>query len=236
MSSESLPDLADFLQRFATKVLWHFTGYNKPPDRAFEILKSIIGNQTLKVSSDYQKIKMPSGKDRIGYPAVCMCDIPFKDLRIHTCRYGQYGIAFKKENAIKRGHFNPVFYIQHDHHLFKHAEGLLDKFDGPEADNQEKNKALHEYLMIIGTYAKRSDLTRKISVTDVNLDMEQNNNFYYEREWRAAYEWKFQSNDVAAILVPHLHLEVMKNFIHSQNQLKDYYGVPVISHEMVEFL
>lgn len=236
MSPESHPDLADFLQRFATKVLWHFTGYNKTPDKAFEILKAIIGNQTLKVSLDYQRIKMPSGQERIGWPAACMCDIPFKDLRIHTCRYGQYGIAFKKNNAIIRGHFNPVFYIQHDFHLFKHSEALLNKFDNEHTNNAINNKELHEFLMLIGTYAKRSDLTRAISVTDVNIDTEQNNNFYYEREWRSAYEWKFQKDDVAAILVPNFHLEAMKQFINSDIHLNSFNGVPLISHELVELL
>lgn len=230
MSPQSLPDAADFLQRFATKVLWHFTGYNKPPEKSLEILKTIISNQTLQVSLDYQRIFMPSGQERIGWAASCMCDIPFKDLRIHTLRYGECGIAFKKEQAIKSGHFNPVLYIQHDHHLFKYAENLLKKIDGIQA------KELHEFLMIIGALVKRSDLTRKVSIGDLTLDKEQNNNFYYEREWRSAYPWNFQKDDVAAILVPQVHLEEIREFINSDGKIKSFNSVPLISHEMVDLL
>lgn len=233
---DNYPDLADFLQRFTTKVLWHFTGYNKTALEAFEILKSIVSAQTLKVSLDYQKIKMPSGAERLGHPASCVCDIPFKDLRIHTARYRNYGIAFKKNNAITRGHFNPVLYIQHDHHLFKHAEQLLDKFDNANTTTSESNKKLYEYLMIMGTYVKRSDLTRKISIGDIDLDRQQNNNFYYEREWRSASEWKFQVDDVAAILLPENHLGEMKEFIKNSFQAQSYVKIPLISYEMVEYL
>ncbi|HAB52258.1 MAG TPA: hypothetical protein DCE80_08835 [Ignavibacteriales bacterium] len=233
---DNYPDLADFLQRFTTKVLWHFTGYNKTALEAFGILKSIVSAQTLKISSDYQKIKMPSGAERLGYPASCVCDIPFKDLRIHTARYGNYGIAFKKDNAITRGHFNPVLYIQHDHHLFKHAEQLLDRFDNANTNTIENNKELREYLMIMGTYVKRSDLTRKISIADTDLDRQQKNNFYYEREWRSAYEWKFHVDDVAAILLPENHLGEMKEFIKNNSETQNYAKIPLISYEMVEYL
>lgn len=229
-------DFADFLQRFCTKGLWHFTGYDKTDDAAFQILKTILSSQTLQVSKEHQKVIMPSGEGRLGFPVACVCDIPFKDLRIHTCRYGQYGIAFNKEKAITRGHFNPVFYVQYDHHLFKHAESLLDKFDNKDTNNSETNKALYEYLMIIGTYAKRSDLTRKVSIGEVDVDKQQINNFYYEREWRSAYAWNFQKDEVIAILVPQIHLEEMKEFMNSSPQLKSFNGVPIISHEMVELL
>lgn len=229
-------DLADFLQRFSTKVLWHFTGYNKTEEEAFSILKKIIVENTLNVSKEPFKIKMPSGKERNAFCSSCMCDIPFKDLRIHTSRYGHYGIAFKKINSIKNGHFNPVFYIQHDHHLFKQAEKILDAFDNEETNIVLNNHALHEYLMIIGTYTKRSNLIREISIGDPVVDTEQNNNFYYEREWRSAYTWKFNARDLAAIMLPQKHLEEMKDFLNTNSSLKSFNSLPLISFEMVEFL
>lgn len=236
MSQDNNFDIADFLQRFSTKVLWHFTGYNKADIESFQILKNILSTKILQISQKSDGVIMPSGQVRGGFPVACVCDIPFKDLKIHTLRYGQYGIAFKKESAIRRGHFNPVFYVQHDHHLFKHAEKLLDIFDNEDTNNQEMNKALHEYLMLVGTYAKRSDLTRKISIGEVALDKEQNNNFYYEREWRTAYPWNFQKEDVAAILLPQVHLEEMKEFINLNNEIKSFNSIPLISHEMVDLL
>jgi len=122
-------DLADFLQRFSTKVLWHFTGYNKPENKAFAILLSILTTQTLKVSEEPSIIKMPSQKDRWGYGCSCMCDIPFRDLKIHIVRYGNFGIAFHKRHGIILGHFNPVLYVHKDHPLFKHAESLIDEVE-----------------------------------------------------------------------------------------------------------
>jgi len=41
--------LEDFLQRFATKVLWHFTGYKKSEEKAFLILKQMLKEKILKV-------------------------------------------------------------------------------------------------------------------------------------------------------------------------------------------
>jgi len=223
-------DLADYLQRFSTKVLWHFTGYNKPEDTAYKILTSIVAEKTLKKSDRISIIKMHSRNDRWGYGCSCMCDIPFKDLRIHTSRYGNMGIAFYKSEAIHKGHFNPVLYIHKDHFLFKQAEKLLDELGKLSSPHIELNKAVEQFLRILGTYSKSADLLSEIQF-DPERDEDQNNNFYYEREWRSAYDWKFNENAVAAIMLP---VKYMKKF---RNKIGDKFSnISIISTEMLEIL
>jgi len=60
-------DLADFLQRFSTKVLWHFTGYAKTDEQASEKLQLIIKSKTLELSKHPEQVIMVSGEKRWVY-------------------------------------------------------------------------------------------------------------------------------------------------------------------------
>lgn len=226
-------DWADFLQRFSTKVLWHFSGYNKSPNEAISIIKKIIEEQNLRIGNYHSELIMPSGTKRYGYPCVCMCDIPFKDLRIHTIRYGRHGLAFNKKKAIINGQFNPVLYIHKGHFLFDYVEKyLINYIDELTKLNSVLSKNINEYMFIIGTYLKPSDLTAPITVGNARVDLEQNNNFYYEREWRSAYGWNFGKEDVEAIMVPKKDLDEMREFLED----KKMNNIPVITYEMIESL
>ncbi len=222
--------LADYLQRFSTKVLWHFTGYNKTEEEAYERLVSITKNKQLKVSEKPAIIKMSSGEERWGYEHSCMCDIPFKDLKIHIARYGCFGVAFKKESAVLKGFFNPVLYMHKDHHLFKHAETLLKQLDKLSSPHERLEETLQEFLILLGTYVIKGDLLSDIHL-DPSMDEEQKNNFYYEREWRSAYKWDFNETDVVAVM---LTQEKISDF---KNKLGDEFpNMSIISAEMVEKL
>lgn len=224
----------DFLQRFSTKVLWHFTGYNKSEEKAFSILKTILKEKILKEGKYYPMVIMPvSGEKRWGHRCSCMCDIPFKDLRIHTERYGKYGLAFDKNKAIINGHFNPVLYIHKDHIFFKHTDAVLLK----DIDELTRlaggyGKKLFDYLVLLGTYIKRSDLTAPVSSGNPILDELQDNNFYYEREWRSAYPFTFKNEDIEAIMVQRKNFDEIKNFLEKCGMS----NVPVINYEMLEKL
>ena len=226
-------DWADYLQRFSTKVLWHFTGYQKENKLALEILKQIIHQRTLKLSERKTEIIMPSGQKRYGYACSCMCDIPFKDLRIHVSRYGAYGIAFNKENAINFGGFNPVLYIQKNHSVLKHIEDellpFIDHISKLLKDSSNKINKIEEYLNIIGSYIKRSDLTAPISIGNPVIDKNQDNNFYYEREWRSIFDWKFSAENIEGIMVLKQDLNEIRKFMESEK----IETVPVIPYEMV---
>jgi hypothetical protein len=56
-------DLADVLQRFSSKVLWHFTGYNKSWDDAFRIQNEILQSNLLQVGKQSETIVMNSEID-----------------------------------------------------------------------------------------------------------------------------------------------------------------------------
>ncbi len=227
---ETKIDLADFLQRLSSKVLWHFTGYNKSEDEAFKILFAILKNKKLKISERQPAIRMPSQQERIGHKCSCMCDIPFKDLRIHIIRYGPIGIAFHKSNAITAGLFNPVLYLQNNHPLFNHAENMIGKLEQIASDHQQIAPLLQDFLTLLGTYIKPSDLLSNIQL-DPKIDDEQKNNFYYEREWRSAYDWNFQENDIAAIMLP------IKYFDKFRSEINDkFLRATIISTEMIESL
>jgi hypothetical protein len=219
-------NLADYFQRFSSKVLWHFTGYNKLPDDAFKILNSILESNTLKVGKDFEPVIMNTGEKRIGYSVSCACDIPFRDLRIHMLRYGQFGIAFHKHAAINEGHFNPVFYVHRGNALFLQAHELLKNLD-PDA---KPDSALFKYMMIIGSYAKVGDLNRIVEVNS-DADSSQASNFYYEREWRTVFPWMFSDSSIAAIMMPQSYLNQFRN--KWQNRFD---AISLISSEMIETL
>lgn len=224
----------DFLQRFSTKVLWHFTGYNKSEEEAFSKLKKILEEKILKVGEYCPIVIMPTSREkRWGHNCSCMCDIPFKDLKIHTIRYGKYGIAFDRNKAITNGHFNPVLYLHRDHVFFKYAdEELLGYIDELTRTTGEYGEKLKKYLVMLGTYLKRSDLTAPVSSGNPILDDEQNNNFYYEREWRSAYPFTFRNEDIEAIMVQRKNLDEIKNFLEKCGMS----NVPVITYEMLDKL
>ncbi len=225
--------LEDFYQRFSTKVLWHFTGYKKTEEESFSILKKILEEKRLKVCKSPPEVIMPSGKKRWGLPCSCMCDIPFKDLRIHTERYKKYGIAFDKKSAITDGQFNPVLYIHKNHRFFEYAdEKLFGYIDKLTQTTGEYGKKLYQYLVLLGTYVKRSNLTARVSSGNPNLDDIQDNNFYYEREWRSAYDWNFKDEDIETIMVQRENLEDIKSHLEKCEMS----NVPLVTYEMVEKL
>jgi hypothetical protein len=225
-------DLADIFQRFSSKVLWHFTGYNKSWDDAYRIQNEILQSNVLNIGNQSETIIMKSGAKRYGSPVACVCDIPFRDLRIHMLRYGPFGIAFYKHAAINVGHFMPVFYVHCENVLFKRAEELFKTIDPAISADRDSpfNKSLHEYLLMIGSYIKRGDLNRIVEVNSEE-DSHQNSNFYYEREWRTVFSWKFDDASVAAIMMPQKFLTDFQKrwgnrFVNSS----------IISSEMIETL
>lgn len=162
-----------------------------------------------------------------------MCDIPFKDLRIHTIRYGQYGIAFNKIHAIEKGQFNPVLYIHKNQFLFKYIEiAILPYIDSLAKMKNPFSQKLDEYLRILGTYLKPGNLTAELSIGEKNIDDQQENNFYFEREWRSAYPWKFNEEDIETIIVPKKDYNDIQGFL-KQTKYED---LPIVTYEMIENL
>ncbi len=226
-------DITQFLQRFSSKVLWHFTGRNKGLPEALKNLEAIIDSGEIKATHQCQ-VSMPSGKLRPGGLAACMCDIPFRDLRIHVLRYREVGIACWKPHAVEHG-FNPVFYVHRTHPLLEHAEKLLTRSDALAEPYKELVECLDEYNTLVGTFVKVSDLQSSPTWDDPSADETGRNNFYYEREWRSPYTWKLQQGDVAALMIPESHVGTFeKQFANHDN--KWMLDATILRPELIEAL
>lgn len=223
-------DLSESYQRFSSRVLWHFTGYNKDSDSAYGILESILSESCLKVGKEAETIIMHGGENRWGYPFSCLCDIPFKDLTIHMVRYGQFGIAFHKQDAIRDGHFNPILYLHKDAFLFQKGGDLLRAIDSIVPESNPVYGPLQDFLLALGSYTKRSDLSHAAEANP-QKDREQNNNFYYEREWRSIYPWNFSDESIAAIMMPSEFFEAFRKKFGVR-----FPACSIISSEMVKTL
>jgi hypothetical protein len=75
-------------------------------------------------------------------------------------------------------------------------------------------------------------LTARVSSGNPNLDDIQDNNFYYEREWRSAYDWNFKDEDIETIMVQRKNLEDIKSHLEKCEMS----NVPLVTYEMVEKL
>jgi hypothetical protein len=232
MENKKSDFLSEANQRFSSRVLWHFTGYNKEPDSAYEVLTKILSDHLLDIGKKDEESIMHDGEKRLGHSVSCLCDIPFKDLGIHMARYGCFGVAFHKQQAIQCGHFNPILYIDRHSHSFEWAKNLLNEIEGyfQKETNHEFALKYQEFLYVLGSYIKPSDL-HSAPATDLQKDKNQTNNFYYEREWRSMYKWNFSDDAIAAIMMPSDYIpRFREQFIGLFNKSS------IISSEMVDIL
>lgn len=197
---------AQMEQRFASEVFWHFVG-RECKDNLDECYKRLIGilENGLNVGKNPVEFKYKdNGTGETvtlwGYPVSCLADIPFKDLHIQAKRYGTIAIGFNKDSAIDN-HFNPVLYVNTYSYYFARFMKHRKKLEEYMADgNEEEFEKLKEVLLTLGSLAKSGDLKAN-PIDSKELDEFQLNNFYYEREWRSIYQWKFKSYDVALVIV-----------------------------------
>ena len=75
-------------------------------------------------------------------------------------------------------------------------------------------------------------MTAPVSSGNPELDDLQDNNFYYEREWRSAYPWAFKNEDIEAIMIQRRDIEDINNFLKEQGMS----NVPIVTYEMIEKL
>jgi len=104
---------------YVSKYLTHFVGKGKPPDEQFALLKRILSRHWLThpphleqptLTMEIRRSNNFSENDMFMPGMICFCDIPEAHLRIHTQKYGQFGIAFPKSYLVAQG-ANPVLYV-----------------------------------------------------------------------------------------------------------------------------
>jgi hypothetical protein len=101
-------------QRYVSKDLTHFAGGGKGTKvQRYRVLLEIVRSGKLKSLRRFgitEFNKKFSQRKMYSFPGVCFCDIPLADLKIHTRKYGPFGIAFQKQFLLQRG-ASPVFYV-----------------------------------------------------------------------------------------------------------------------------
>ncbi len=200
-------------QRFASHVLWHFTGrLNFRENENYNRLVSILGS-SLRVGPKppaftYFVPSLTETKTQLGYPVNCLADIPFKDLIVHAKRYGRCAIGFHRNAAIQHG-FTPMLYTNQyspDFQRFMQTRDAIEDLVAQLKDTELSSK-IDELLYYLGSIAK-AGLLDMAPRSDDQFDAEDpKNNYYYEREWRSIREWNFSAEAVAAVMLPGHMLE-----------------------------
>ncbi|MFW5985573.1 MAG: abortive infection system antitoxin AbiGi family protein [Halanaerobiaceae bacterium] len=227
-------------------IFWHFTGapkfkenarINRPDDmlksekikrtktdqEAIKILKKILADQKLLATSQ-EKI-MGNIKTK---SFCCVCDLPLKDLKVHSQYYGNVALGFSSEQIYKN--FNPVLYINYEKlELVSEICINHNKFDW----NKIKNREIELDTIINTRSSLKTQLSSEqfknyIKLTDFNEATEKT--FYREKEWRCLEDFNFKKADVSAVIVPQNFISPIEKYL---NQ-KKFRNISIISWEIIE--
>ena len=166
--------------------------------RKLSSLKSILKTQTFKVQYSTEKIYVNNKYClHIAVPMVSFCDIPLTDYKNYFRKkrsdnpkifkygyYGDFGIALKKEWAIKNG-ICPIIYIPKVKEDFRKTNSLLNLFKSSAVEKIDANNlgmelhncnSLTSYIKHYEGYLDRINRSKKV--------VSENYCFYNEREWR----------------------------------------------------
>lgn len=216
-------------QRYISPFLTHFVGRKLPDHERYDCLAKILNEGRLTYPPHDQFTKTPGCELVINYDEpisekanemycagmVCFCDIPVGDLGIHTGKYGRFGLAFDKDFIAKRGGA-PVYYVP------KEAAPVFGARDesGNEYCNRgeyfddnakECSELLDELMSAKNEWSKRarrvdaflgSSIFAHILCFDHNLDDSNEDNYYFEREWRVLESLKFHMSGIRTIFLP----------------------------------
>lgn len=222
---------------YVCEELTHFIGRSRPNDRArFDLLLQIIREGRLRPPSPWIGAEVSGGtyinptarasaNAMYTSDAVCFCDIPLEDLRIHTQKYSRFGLAFRKSFLVPRG-TRPVWYIPADSSIEVQtdpadsstlkspnvlpASEVFDRECAAIANVRERlNKItrtsefesffeiLHSRIEFI-----ESEILTFLKFFDTGLGDEDSENYYMEREWRSRRIIQFTIQDLARVIVP----------------------------------
>lgn len=149
---------------------------------------------------------------------VCFADIPETELKIHINKCSRFGIAFNKSFLIEKG-ANPVFYIEENSTIYKNDISFSEKYNSinrvdyyQEYCSKTNWYFLSKYLSNCNSDVEYQDtmeiwnflinLFSHFKVWNNNLEDNDPDNYYFEREWRATNNINFQSSDVVKIIIP----------------------------------
>jgi hypothetical protein len=173
-----------------------------------------------------------STNEAVRCTMLCLCDIPPEQLKIHTQKYGSFGIAFSKQFLLGRG-ATPVYYVPRNANSHRTVgrgpRTVAELFDALRTDFQRVCLDLEKYVDRIDgspTFlskhsgpntpeghrlrgrlsALQSDFEElvfaRMKFFTAGLPEDHDENFYMEREWRLHEGLAFRLGDVACIFLP----------------------------------
>lgn len=116
---------------------------------------------------------------KIAFPMICFCDIPFAKVPKHMVKYGNYGIGFDKNVAIKKFALQPIIYVSEKSPMLEEFKSVFSAAYENASVQDTKMENLHNYLLTILSYMK--------PVSDLVVNKDNNRTRYIfqdECEWR----------------------------------------------------
>jgi hypothetical protein len=229
-------------QSYVSDELIHFVGGAMPSNaERYALFLKILGQGWLQAS--YREEFGPgftvrsnsqtrlSANEAIKCTMLCFCDIPRGQLKIHTQKYGPFGIAFSKQFLLRRG-ATPVHYVPRNacnRAVGVGPQNVGERFDELRAELGRVRADLEEYVTGIDgapTYlSKRSPpgtpeghrvlgrlsalqsefevlVFARIKFFTEGLPEDHRENYYMEREWRLHDGLAFRLGEIARIFLP----------------------------------
>lgn len=163
---------------------------------------------------------------------VCFCDIPAKDLSIHTSKYGHFGISFPRQFLIERGARPVIYFPHHKKDDFSiHGKQLLEDIEvnyrafvrlvvdemkntaEPRSRSMKSSpKTKYDATIQIDDMLMR-DIFFYVKPFDIELSEDDPKNYYMEREWRTPTNINFSLSDITRVFVAPGFKERLQNDI-----------------------
>lgn len=194
---------------YTSRILYHLVGNRNPDDddRNFETLRAILQSMEIRTNSvaghsggatlSVDPSRGCVDGEPIAQTVVCLCDIPFSSLNLHSAKYGQFGVGVDREMVAEWGG-RPVIYLPVakssfglNGHFCQEAfnvwNGIRTYFPSTDLDRSRTVGSKPESGSESANLAKdfiAKDVLAFIKVFDPSLPDEHPFNYYMEREWR----------------------------------------------------
>jgi hypothetical protein len=217
-------------QRYVSPELTHFVGRSLRSKRErYKLLAAILRSGRLKARrpKGYENKRYVlqknldvrlSSNDAYKTSIVCFCDIPAGDLDIHMEKYGQFGIAFQKKFLLEQGAL-PVMYVPTNGRpaLLPYGGYGRGRVAAQSSSFDEfwkrYGRICHATKDLAVTEEWHGDLKKMIEFLDMHmlshlkffdakLEDWEDDNYYFEREWRISQDVKFRLGDVWRVILP----------------------------------